>query len=173
MEKDEFVLPELKSYSYCSSWKWRRFYWLYGKLGFSKFLTLVSEVDLDMKLSTSGLGQQGHAGVWFSLKYLIHSFVSGQVFLVCVCFQTGEKCLNSELWHACAGPLVSLPSSGSRVVYFPQGHSEQVQAFLLGLKIGFLCEVLLFKSMELYFFHLFIFGHFHLNWSVLVGSCYN
>ncbi|KAI4378376.1 hypothetical protein MLD38_015863 [Melastoma candidum] len=43
--------------------------------------------------------------------------------------QEGEKkCLNSELWHACAGPLVSLPSLGSRVVYFPQGHSEQVNA---------------------------------------------
>ncbi|KAL1197101.1 Auxin response factor 8 [Cardamine amara subsp. amara] len=54
-----------------------------------------------MKLSTSGLGQQSHEG---------------------------EKCLNSELWHACAGPLVSLPASGSRVVYFPQGHSEQVAA---------------------------------------------
>ncbi|CAA6655791.1 unnamed protein product [Spirodela intermedia] len=39
----------------------------------------------------------------------------------------GEKrCLNSELWHACAGPLVSLPTVGTRVVYFPQGHSEQV-----------------------------------------------
>ncbi|KAL8506883.1 hypothetical protein ACS0TY_017685 [Phlomoides rotata] len=38
------------------------------------------------------------------------------------------KCLNSELWHACAGPLVSLPHMGSRVVYFPQGHSEQVAA---------------------------------------------
>ncbi|KAL2333156.1 hypothetical protein Fmac_014369 [Flemingia macrophylla] len=56
-----------------------------------------------MKLSTSGLGQQGHEG--------------------------GEKkCLNSELWHACAGPLVSLPTAGTRVVYFPQGHSEQVSA---------------------------------------------
>ncbi|KAI4308154.1 hypothetical protein L6164_031257 [Bauhinia variegata] len=43
--------------------------------------------------------------------------------------QEGEKkCLNSELWHACAGPLVSLPPIGSRVVYFPQGHSEQVAA---------------------------------------------
>ncbi|KAL8474131.1 hypothetical protein ACS0TY_030826 [Phlomoides rotata] len=39
-----------------------------------------------------------------------------------------KKCLNSELWHACAGPLVSLPQMGSRVVYFPQGHSEQVAA---------------------------------------------
>ncbi|XP_020554466.1 auxin response factor 8 isoform X3 [Sesamum indicum] len=53
-----------------------------------------------MKLSTSGLGQQSHEGE--------------------------KKCLNSELWHACAGPLVSLPTVGSRVVYFPQGHSEQV-----------------------------------------------
>ncbi|XP_028098884.1 auxin response factor 8-like isoform X1 [Camellia sinensis] len=39
----------------------------------------------------------------------------------------GEKrCLNCELWHACASPLVSLPAVGSRVVYFSQGHSEQV-----------------------------------------------
>ncbi|XP_073029537.1 auxin response factor 6-like isoform X2 [Primulina eburnea] len=39
----------------------------------------------------------------------------------------GDKnCLNSELWHACAGPLVSLAAIGSHVVYFPQGHSEQV-----------------------------------------------
>ncbi|ESQ28807.1 hypothetical protein EUTSA_v10018139mg [Eutrema salsugineum] len=55
-----------------------------------------------MNLSTSGFGHQSHEGE--------------------------KKCLNSELWHACAGPLVSLPSSGSRVVYFPQGHSEQVAA---------------------------------------------
>ncbi|EPS73925.1 hypothetical protein M569_00826, partial [Genlisea aurea] len=34
--------------------------------------------------------------------------------------------INSELWHACAGPLVSLPNAGTLVAYFPQGHSEQV-----------------------------------------------
>ncbi|XP_010261761.1 PREDICTED: auxin response factor 19-like [Nelumbo nucifera] len=39
-----------------------------------------------------------------------------------------RKSKNSELWHACAGPLVSLPPVGSLVVYFPQGHSEQVAA---------------------------------------------
>ncbi|XP_057809319.1 auxin response factor 8-like isoform X1 [Salvia miltiorrhiza] len=55
-----------------------------------------------MKLSTSEMGQQAHEGE--------------------------KKCLNSELWHACAGPLVSLPTVGTRVVYFPQGHSEQVAA---------------------------------------------
>ncbi|KAJ0966952.1 hypothetical protein J5N97_023869 [Dioscorea zingiberensis] len=39
-----------------------------------------------------------------------------------------RKAINSELWHACAGPLVSLPQPGSLVYYFPQGHSEQVTA---------------------------------------------
>lgn len=37
-----------------------------------------------------------------------------------------RKSIHSELWHACAGPLVSLPQVGSLVYYFPQGHSEQV-----------------------------------------------
>ncbi|KAJ0974311.1 hypothetical protein J5N97_016276 [Dioscorea zingiberensis] len=56
-----------------------------------------------MKSSNAGTGQQSQEG--------------------------GEKrCLNSELWHACAGPLVCLPNVGTRVVYFPQGHSEQVAA---------------------------------------------
>nr|ARR29268.1 auxin response factor 6 [Coryphopteris nipponica] len=39
-----------------------------------------------------------------------------------------RKNINSELWHACAGPLVSLPAAGSYCVYLPQGHSEQVSA---------------------------------------------
>ncbi|KAJ6816326.1 auxin response factor 2-like [Iris pallida] len=36
--------------------------------------------------------------------------------------------LYSELWHACAGPLVTVPRVGERVFYFPQGHIEQVEA---------------------------------------------
>nr|KAJ0185508.1 hypothetical protein LSAT_V11C900473060 [Lactuca sativa] len=39
-----------------------------------------------------------------------------------------KKSINSELWHACAGPLVNLPQLGSLVYYFPQGHIEQVAA---------------------------------------------
>lgn len=39
-----------------------------------------------------------------------------------------KSSINPELWHACAGPLVTLPPVGSYVVYFPQGHSEQVAA---------------------------------------------
>ncbi|KAG6536238.1 hypothetical protein ZIOFF_001289 [Zingiber officinale] len=66
----------------------------------------VSPLNKKMKLSPSGLGNQQQD------------------------VQDTEEqiCLNSELWHACAGPLVSLPLVGSRVVYFPQGHSEQVAA---------------------------------------------
>lgn len=70
------------------------------------------------------------------LQKLVHfTFVSSNGFwgygwmwqTFCLVSRTGErKSINSELWHACAGPLVSLPPVGSLVVYFPQGHSEQV-----------------------------------------------
>ncbi|CAN4108208.1 unnamed protein product [Withania somnifera] len=36
--------------------------------------------------------------------------------------------LYQELWHACAGPLVTVPREGERVYYFPQGHMEQLEA---------------------------------------------
>lgn len=36
----------------------------------------------------------------------------------------GAVCL--ELWHACAGPVAPMPRKGSVVVYFPQGHLEQL-----------------------------------------------
>ncbi|KAI3715187.1 hypothetical protein L6452_22158 [Arctium lappa] len=39
-----------------------------------------------------------------------------------------NRMINPELWQACAGPLVNLPAAGTHVVYFPQGHSEQVAA---------------------------------------------
>lgn len=39
-----------------------------------------------------------------------------------------EDLLYNELWHACAGPLVTVPGVGERVFYFPQGHIEQVEA---------------------------------------------
>ncbi|KAF5959542.1 hypothetical protein HYC85_000751 [Camellia sinensis] len=35
-----------------------------------------------------------------------------------------EKCLDSQLWHACAGGMVQMPPVNSKVFYFPQGHSE-------------------------------------------------
>ncbi|KAL4634615.1 hypothetical protein ACB092_04G212600 [Castanea dentata] len=39
-----------------------------------------------------------------------------------------ETALYRELWHACAGPLVTVPRENERVFYFPQGHIEQVEA---------------------------------------------
>ncbi|KAE8057220.1 hypothetical protein FH972_013927 [Carpinus fangiana] len=57
------------------------------------------------------------------------SLLEGMKFLKEMQDQSGaRKAINSELWHACAGPLVSLPQVGSLVYYFTQGHSEQVAA---------------------------------------------
>ncbi|KAM7471569.1 hypothetical protein LguiA_009752 [Lonicera macranthoides] len=39
-----------------------------------------------------------------------------------------ETALYTELWRACAGPLVSVPRQHELVYYFPQGHIEQVEA---------------------------------------------
>ncbi|XP_055832091.1 auxin response factor 18-like [Solanum dulcamara] len=35
-----------------------------------------------------------------------------------------DKCLDSHLWHACAGSMVQIPPVNSKVFYFPQGHAE-------------------------------------------------
>ncbi|KAK9279761.1 hypothetical protein L1049_013443 [Liquidambar formosana] len=40
----------------------------------------------------------------------------------------GSDDLYTELWKACAGPLVDVPRPGERVFYFPQGHMEQLEA---------------------------------------------
>lgn len=39
-----------------------------------------------------------------------------------------EKCLDAQLWHACAGGMVQMPSVNSKVYYFPQGHAEHAQS---------------------------------------------
>ncbi|CAA0812004.1 Auxin response factor 10 [Striga hermonthica] len=40
----------------------------------------------------------------------------------------GEKSLDSELWHACAGGMAQMPRVNSKVFYFPQGHAEHTLA---------------------------------------------
>ncbi|KAI8569817.1 hypothetical protein RHMOL_Rhmol02G0305900 [Rhododendron molle] len=40
----------------------------------------------------------------------------------------GGDDLYKELWKACAGPLMEVPRVGERVVYFPQGPMEQLEA---------------------------------------------
>uniref|UniRef100_A0A0D9WTE6 Auxin response factor n=1 Tax=Leersia perrieri TaxID=77586 RepID=A0A0D9WTE6_9ORYZ len=41
---------------------------------------------------------------------------------------TDNKCLDPQLWHACAGGMVQMPPVSSKVYYFPQGHAEHAQA---------------------------------------------
>lgn len=53
--------------------------------------------------------------------------------------------LFKELWHACAGPLVTVPREGERVYYFLQGHMEQVWRLL------FLLFFLFFLSLSVIF----------------------
>ncbi|CAN6180986.1 unnamed protein product [Urochloa humidicola] len=38
-----------------------------------------------------------------------------------------NKCLDPQLWHACAGGMVQMPAVHSKVYYFPQGHAEHAQ----------------------------------------------
>ncbi|XP_076952874.1 auxin response factor 18-like [Bidens hawaiensis] len=35
-----------------------------------------------------------------------------------------ERCLDSQLWHACAGSMIQMLPVNSYVYYFPQGHAE-------------------------------------------------
>ncbi|XP_057438327.1 auxin response factor 18-like [Lotus japonicus] len=35
-----------------------------------------------------------------------------------------ERCLDPQLWHACAGGMVQMPQVNAKVFYFPQGHAE-------------------------------------------------
>ncbi|XP_057426953.1 auxin response factor 18-like [Lotus japonicus] len=35
-----------------------------------------------------------------------------------------DRCLDPQLWHACAGGMVQMPRVNTKVYYFPQGHAE-------------------------------------------------
>ncbi|KAG2308972.1 hypothetical protein Bca52824_028720, partial [Brassica carinata] len=68
---------------------------------------------------------------------------SSSPFVVSGSSSSGGVCL--ELWHACAGPLISLPKRGSLVLYFPQGHLEQAHDFsaaIYGLPPHVFCRIL-------------------------------
>lgn len=68
-------------------------------------------------------------------------------------FSGGTHTVNPELWHACAGPLVSLPEVDSIVYFFPKGYLEQMAALTtsvpsyLDLPSQLLCQV---KSLTLH-----------------------
>lgn len=74
--------------------------------------------------------------------------------------ETPAVCL--ELWHACAGPLISLPKKGSVVVYLPQGHLEHLgvsaadQGFRCNVPPHVFCRVVDVK-LHVVFFYFFYF----------------
>ncbi|KAI7725193.1 hypothetical protein M8C21_025418 [Ambrosia artemisiifolia] len=86
-----------------------------GYEGVIKEVECMSMTTIEEKLNTRGVNSGAHS-LLEEMKLLKemqdHSVI--------------KKAINSELWHACAGPLVTLPQVGSLVYYFPQGHSEQV-----------------------------------------------
>ncbi|KAF5202781.1 Auxin response factor [Thalictrum thalictroides] len=49
--------------------------------------------------------------------------------LRCANVEANKDAVYNELWHACAGPNVRIPVVGDKVLYFPQGHLEQVQMY--------------------------------------------
>jgi auxin response factor len=64
--------------------------------------------------------------VWNDSFFFIFRLFPGK-FLRCFFPGCGGDDLYTELWKACAGPLVDVPKRGERVFYFPQGHMEQVK----------------------------------------------
>ncbi|GAB2300594.1 hypothetical protein Dimus_034629 [Dionaea muscipula] len=42
--------------------------------------------------------------------------------------QHGVNCLDSQLWHACAGGMIQMPRVNARVFYFVQGHIEHASS---------------------------------------------
>ncbi|KAG4985483.1 Auxin response factor 18 [Glycine soja] len=60
----------------------------------------------------------------------------------------GEKVLDPQLWHACAGGMVQMPQMNSKVFYFPQGHAEHAHTNIhLRLPPFILCNVEAVKFM--------------------------
>ncbi|PKU75515.1 Auxin response factor 11 [Dendrobium catenatum] len=72
-----------------------------------------------------GAGKEKMGGMKNGLQFRERKAKKGMEWNHGLLLKGAKKILNSELWHACAGPLVSLPQPGSLVYYFPQGHSEQ------------------------------------------------
>ncbi|KAL1335870.1 hypothetical protein HN51_030314 [Arachis hypogaea] len=77
--------------------------------------TEEDEAQTPSSASTGSASSPSHSGISTSASALAPPSSSSSV------------CL--ELWHACAGPMISLPKKGSVVVYLPQGHFEQAQDF--------------------------------------------
>lgn len=94
---------------------------------------------------------------FFAALYCVANLQLSNDLLVCfyIFLVDAETALYTELWRACAGPLVTVPRENELVFYFPQGHIEQVYScmsfFIWGFKSlidqVFIVLIILFPSL--------------------------
>ncbi|KAF7153605.1 hypothetical protein RHSIM_Rhsim01G0279900 [Rhododendron simsii] len=73
---------------------------------------------------------EGEKAYQYSVSWFLLYVIFGCAVNTTLLWFLGERDdLYRQLWHACAGPLVNVPSVGDKVFYFPQGHIEQVEAY--------------------------------------------
>nr|POF10567.1 auxin response factor 3 [Quercus suber] len=70
------------------------------------------------------LGSSSTSSSSFSVAGLNTSGGLGSNLVVGALASAASSSVCLELWHACAGPLISLLKKGRVVVYFPQGQLE-------------------------------------------------
>ncbi|XP_076944592.1 auxin response factor 23-like [Bidens hawaiensis] len=66
--------------------------------------------------------------LFFSL--IINTKINNSFAILILVLGNGDVNVYEQLWHECAGLDVKIPQVGDRVFYFPQGHIEQVNAFV-------------------------------------------
>lgn len=94
------------------------------------------------------------------IRERLRRFSADDLVLIVVLFLSvdSETALYTELWHACAGPLVTVPRERERVFYFPQGHIEQVSSFFTPIfsSISFVFSIYccdFFCNLAIFHFH--------------------
>ncbi|GJU08290.1 auxin response factor 4 [Tanacetum coccineum] len=110
------------------------------------------EIDLNHLVSGTEVGDEVHSVESCGGSSLSASSNSSNLSSKSAKSTNFESSIYMQLWHACAGPLTTLPNKGNVVVYFPQGHLEQIASHLcnqvsiidvnsLGLQPQIFCKV--------------------------------
>nr|GEZ89305.1 auxin response factor 4-like [Tanacetum cinerariifolium] len=86
------------------------------------------EIDLNHSVSGTEVGDEVHSVESCGGSSLSASSNSSNLSSKSAKSTNFESSIYMQLWHACAGPLTTLPNKGNVVVYFPQGHLEQIAA---------------------------------------------
>ncbi|XP_041990875.1 auxin response factor 4-like isoform X1 [Salvia splendens] len=85
----------------------------------------VSEVEKNNACVNGGECEGGSGDYAFLQTSILSPNAASHSSSSSPCSESAPPSIYVELWHACAGPLTSLPKKGNVVVYFPQGHMEQ------------------------------------------------